>query len=340
MVAAELSGISAPIASQSFVIFRLVNATVCEKELEHEGHDCMSMYRYDCGPGTNTVLEGQIDSINSTELRHISVHLRGPYPTSGDITAELTSSGEFRVAQITPGTYTLQVLDSFGHQIVSQSVEVTHAGTHVSIELPVSDNTPNAGWSVSLATLLHKPKPAAFKACLRAQKYSEARDYQRAAAELQKAVALDPLYAPAHGNLGAQYARLKRLDSAEGELRKAIQLDPATGLYYSDLAWVLADEKQTREAEIAARRAVDLDGVNAMSQLLPGYLLANRPEARAAAVPHLMFAARQIPEAHRILVDTYHMIGNEPQALEETEHYIGCPCRRGFGREVKARTAN
>lgn len=269
-----------------------------------------------------TVLDGRIDSINSAELSHISVHLKGPYPTSGDIIAEVTGAGEFRMAQITPGTYTLQVLDSFGHQIVSQSVEVTHAGTHVSVEMPVSDSTRNTGQSVSLATLLHKPKPAAFKACLRAQKYSEARDYQRAAAELEKAVALDPLYPSAHGNLGAQYARLKRLDSAEGELRKAIQLDPATGIYYSDLAWVLADEKQTREAEIAARRAVDLDGVNATSQLLLGCLLANRPEARAAAVPHLMFAARQIPEAHRILADVYHMLGNELQAREEMEHYM------------------
>ena len=136
-----------------------------------------------------------------------------------------------------------------------------------------------------------------------------------------KAVAFDPLYAPAHGNLGAQYARLARFRSAELELRKAIELDSGTGVYYSDLAWVLANEGQEREAQSQAPRGVDLDAVNPKAHLLLGYLLANHPETRASALSHLIFAAREIPEAHQILAGVYRATGNEILARQEMQRY-------------------
>lgn len=51
------------------------------------------------------------------------MHLKRPYPTSGEITAHVTGAGEFRGSQIIPGTCTLRVLDSFGREIVSRSVQ-------------------------------------------------------------------------------------------------------------------------------------------------------------------------------------------------------------------------
>jgi Tfp pilus assembly protein PilF len=268
-----------------------------------------------------SVLEGQIDLTNSPYSNGMSVHLKGPWPARGDVRTGLESGGAFQFSDVKPGTYTLQVLDESGHEIVSQTVQVSSGGSSVSLSIPEQYRDVASSDRVSVASLLHKPKASAYKACLRAQKFSEAHDYQRAATELEKAVTEDPLFAAAHGNLAAEYARLLRLDDAAFELRRAIELDPGTGLYYSDLAWVMARLSRFPEAETFAQRGVDLNATNAKAQLLLGWLEAKRPEASGSAIPHLVFAGRELPEAHRILADLYHQTGRELLAQEEMRKY-------------------
>lgn len=269
-----------------------------------------------------SAFEGQIDLSNALYTGHLSAHLKGPWPSRSDLRADVGPTGAFQFSAPKAGTYTLQVVDESGREILSQTVEVNSWGGSVSLSMPDQHREVAAAGKVTIASLLHKPKPAAYKSCLRAQKYVAAHDFQSAASELEKAVAADPLYAMAHGNLGAEYARLSQFDDAAFELRRAIELDPATGVYYSNLAWVLAQQSRITEATTLAQRGVQLDPANPESQFILGWLLSKRQETWESAIPHLVFAAREIPAAHRVLADVYHLTGRELLAHEEMRRYV------------------
>jgi len=270
---------------------------------------------------SQSVFEGHVEGGDPETLRGMSVQLSGPGPASTDFRADVDLSGSFHLTGLKPGTYILQLMDCYGHQVVSQTVEVSYTPGSVSVVMPNSYRETSSAGTVSVATLQHKPKAAAFKACMRAQKLSDAKDFTHAALELEKAVSLDPLFAAAHGNLGAEYARLLRFSEAEAQLRKAIALDPATGLYHSDLGWVLFEQGHVPEGQAEAQRGVDLDVTNPRSHMLLGYLLALQPQKRASAIPHLVFAAHQIPDAHRVLAAVYRIEGKENLANQEVQLY-------------------
>lgn len=59
--------------------------------------------------------------------------------------------------------------------------------------------------------------------------------YQEAAREYQKAVALEPNFAPAHNGLGKCYALLNEMQKAEGHFRKVIELAPGMDQGYMNL---------------------------------------------------------------------------------------------------------
>ena len=110
----------------------------------------------------------------------------------------------------------------------------------------------HGGETVSVASLSHRVPTAAQKAYERGTKLSNKGDDLKAAEEFEKAVALDPEYAAAHGDLGVQYIRLGRLKDAEAELRRAIALDPYVSIAHSNLGWVLFQSRNSPEAEQSA----------------------------------------------------------------------------------------
>ena len=269
----------------------------------------------------SAVIRGQIQSDSLVDMERLSIQMQGPIPSHNEYRADVDPSGAFHVRDVTPGTYTLQVVDTSGHELMSRAVQINSASDSLSLSIPQQRKESPGGGAVSVSTLRHKPKKEAYKACLRAEKLSEAHDFAGAAAALEKAAAADPQYAPAFGNLGAQYARLERWKEAEPALRKAIELDPATGVYYSNLAYVMINLKQHDEAEKLALRAVELDGVSAKSQLLLGSLLATEPQNRVSAIRHLEYAARELPEAHRVLARLYTITGRRELAEKEMQKY-------------------
>lgn len=266
------------------------------------------------------ILDGEIAPAAGVDRSWLKVSLEGSSGPS-QYRAQVSSSGDFELDGVDPGEYTLRVFDRFGNEITSQPVEVGSSSAPLMVRLPEwSRDTPPSG-NVSVGELAHKPPSAARKAFARAQKESEAHDYRRAAADLKKAIAADPGFAQAHGNLGIQYARLSRMDEAVAEIRKAIELDPDAGRNYSNLALILLQMHQIPEAETLARRGVDLQRGSAFARMVLGWALANRPEARQAAIPNLEYAARELPEAHRILAELYQSMGQDQLAENETRLY-------------------
>jgi len=137
------------------------------------------------------------------------------------------------------------------------------------------DNTPPpqeraSAETVSAKRLKHRPPKAAREAYTRAARSKNA---QKAAQELERAIALDPDFAEAHCNLGVAYARLNRYPEAAAEFRRAMELVPDEPLPHANLAWVSAVMGQRTEAEAHVRRALQLSPNNAAARLLANRLL-------------------------------------------------------------------
>ena len=102
------------------------------------------------------------------------MYLQGPLPGLNRTHADVSFEGAFHVMALGPGTYMLTVVDPFGTEIVSELVQVNSMSEPVSVSLPeIQRETPAAG-TVSVTRLQHKPKPAAFNAFVRAEKFSDA----------------------------------------------------------------------------------------------------------------------------------------------------------------------
>ena len=155
--------------------------------------------------------------------------------------------------------------------------------------------------SVSVAQLRHKPSRTSRKAVERGASFSRSGDHQRAAEELEKAVASDPAFAEAHCGLGVEYAQLVRYAEAEAELQRSLALDPNSLSGHWGLAVVLYETGDLSGAERSARRALELSKTNVQVHLLLGLVLWGHSESRAEALEHFRYAASSSSEAKELL---------------------------------------
>jgi Flp pilus assembly protein TadD len=175
--------------------------------------------------------------------------------------------------------------------------------------------------TVSAAELRHKLISRAVAAFSRALKLAHSGAWEVGARELEKAVAIDPGFSEAHGNLGVYYFVLRRFEQAAYEFRSAIDLDPATSVYHSNLAVDMLLLQRSEEAEVEAQAAIGLDSANFKAHYVLGFVLARRKETRNEAAEHLLYAAREVPEAHLELAQLFRAEGDDRRAALELDRY-------------------
>ena len=245
-------------------------------------------------------LEGELSTQKPGDLSHLVVRLE----TANHYTAAQTvvnTGGDFRFRHIDLGNYTLVVTDDMGHEITRMLVTILATNPPVRLDLPEPRGAAYPGGIVSVSQLRHRPAPGARKAAVKAQKLSGAGDYQGAAAQLEKAVALDPQYADAYGNLGAQYVRLHQPGRAVAAFRQAVALDPSSAPEEANLALALGLQHQPDEAVRFARRALQIDSTNALAHYVLGCILAADAATKTEAIHHLEVASHDLPAAAKAL---------------------------------------
>lgn len=250
--------------------------------------------------GQTARLEGDVIGMQATDLSHLTVRLAAAGQNIPE-QAVVSVTGSFRFAHLANGNYTLSVVDEAGNEITREQVEVTPANPEIKVELPEDPAGQRPGGAVSVAQLRHKPDRRAVREWIAAGKRSEAGDYRGAAALLEKAVAHDPQFAEAHGNLGAQYVRMNQSARAVPEFERAIALDPASAMFQSNLALALAKTGRLEEAAGWARRSLQVDSTNALGHYVLGCLLLENKATRAEAFRHLEVAAATLPAARTTL---------------------------------------
>jgi tetratricopeptide (TPR) repeat protein len=253
--------------------------------------------------GDIATLKGQIDAMFTQGL---TVQLYDVSRHETLTTSEIKGDGAFEFRGATPGSYLLTVTNERGETVYQNSVSVGEPGMPpLIIHLPESlagsrASQPVAG-AISVRQLQHPPTRKALNAAVQAERFSAARDYSKAAAALEKAVAISPDYADAHTNLGAMYFRLGRYHDSIAETERSIAIAGATAPKLCNLAFAQVLLGSDANALDAARAALKVQPNDPRAHFIVGLVLFLSHGPVDEMRSHLEFAARTLPEAREAL---------------------------------------
>ena len=136
---------------------------------------------------------------------------------------EVASDGGFFARQVPLGDYVARVTTFHGEPIAQQFLTINQHTMSIELRLPARRPSPT-GTTVSARELLHPLPRQAVEAAVAGQRFADSGKFDRAAAELEKAVRISPAFAEAHLGLAVQYLRLGRFAEAAEEALAALNL--------------------------------------------------------------------------------------------------------------------
>lgn len=220
-----------------------------------------------------TSLKGEIHSQRQELLTEYFIALYDVSSNREVDHTEVRFDGAFVFRNVSYGEYQIRITNAFGEVLHQDFVTVGAHTPPVEIRLPGERMERPPSGPVSVTQLQHPPNRKAFGALVAAQRFSEAGQFQKAAAELEKAIRISPEYAEAYTNLAAQHARMGRYTEAIADATRAMELTKPNAVDLSNLAYAQYMLKRYPEAVESARTAVRLDPANDKSQYVLGSLL-------------------------------------------------------------------
>jgi len=165
----------------------------------------------------------------------------------------------------------------------------------------------------------------ALKEMQKSDKALKARDVRGSAEHLEKMVKLAPDLALAHNSLGTRYVVLREYDKALAEFQKAVALQPTYRLAVDNITVTLCVQHRYGEAEPAARQALQIEPEAASSKYLLGSILINEGKPTEEATKLLRSVQDKYPRARMFLAMSLEMHGETGQAAEELREYLKSP---------------
>lgn len=270
------------------------------------------------------VVEGRVEA--KAAMEGFTIELRTLGASTPQSRAEVERDGSFVMRNVEAGSYILALRTFDGDLMLQQGVTIASGQGPIALQLagPAPNRAP-ANAAVSVGVLTHPPLKKALKAAEAAQRFSEAGEHAKAAAELEKAVTISPDFADARNNLGAQYLFLSRFQDAAEQLEASIKIGESS-MAYCNLSLAYSMLGREIEAETAARRAVTLDSSNPRSHLRLGAILADRAATREEAIRELKIAAPHVRSAYALLAHIY-LAGGQRAEAEEALRQAQAPLR-------------
>ncbi len=273
-------------------------------------------------------VQGQVKGIESGDCSSLMIQVSGADHSVLPVTASVNADCSFDSSGVPAGLYSVTVVAlPGGASIYNGWVEVR--GNSGPIELAVPAQTRHArpaSGQVSIARLMHPPSKKAVKLFREADRLSQRGATAAAVQKLKEVLALAPQFGEAHGNLGAEYARLSRFDEALAEFDAARTAGLETSGLYTNLAYVLLAVARSDQAEIAAKRAIALEPSNTRAHYMMGYALLARHAEPAAILDHLSIASQDLPSAILLSAQLLANAGNfESAQVRLREYERRCP---------------
>lgn len=182
---------------------------------------------------------------------------------------------------------------------------------------------PKPGETVSTRELLIPPK--AMKELQHSQSAFLSGDVRASAKYLERALRIYPDYLAARNTLGSRYIELGAYERAAAEFQKAIDLDPRVTQPFNNLSVALFLLQRYPEAEVAARRALDVDPHNPTAQYMLGCVLATEKRNPSEAMELLRQTEVEFPDARLLLAQILLRQGAVNEGESELHEYLKVP---------------
>jgi len=238
--------------------------------------------------------------------------------------AEVNPDGTFEIHCVQPGVYELRLTGVAGALVHQQTVMISAGNPAITIRLNEGSPTsahPSQG-TVSIHQLTHKVPPQARKAFDKGEQAKDKGRHEQAAECFRKATTIDPEYADAFSELGAEESAQGDLPHAVEHFQRAIEIAPDHAVAISNLSIVLAKMRRYEEASVAARRALQyMPGSGRLRFVLATSLLLSKGDSDEV-LSNLERATDEIPRAHLVAARLLMQRGQRTEALQHVESYL------------------
>jgi tetratricopeptide (TPR) repeat protein len=157
------------------------------------------------------------------------------------------------------------------------------------------------------------------------EKANLSEDWAGSATHLEKVLAIDPQYWPAHDKLGRLYVILHEYDRAVEEFKKASASEPLSAKPLNHLSATLFLMGRYSEVESVARATLEVDPAQAETRYILGYALAAQGRFTAETEEQLRLSGSQIPAARLVLASVLSRRGALQEAAAELRAYLEVP---------------
>jgi tetratricopeptide (TPR) repeat protein len=181
-------------------------------------------------------------------------------------------------------------------------------------------SAPKGPGKLSVTELRLRPK--ALHELELSEKANLSGDWRASATHLQKVLAIDPQYWPAHDKLGRLYAILHDYDRAVEEFKKASASEPLSARPLNHLSATLLLMGRYSEVESLARATLAMDPAQTETRYILGCALVAQGRFTAETVEQLRLSVSQIPSARLVLADVLNKRGELSEAEEKLRAYV------------------
>ena len=183
--------------------------------------------------------------------------------------------------------------------------------------------SPHPGNAVPVSQLRIPSK--ALKELERSQKAFQSGDVHTSVEHLQKALHIYPDFVQAHNELGLRFVQLREYQKALAEHETALALDPRNAQTHQQLSFALLLLNRNKEAEDEARQALDLDSQLVASRYVLGRAIVSQGSATPEALDMLRQSEAKFPNASLVLAQVYFNFGQPDQVVASLRHYLRAP---------------
>ena len=251
--------------------------------------------------GEISVFKGEIHSDAPVNFQEYFIELEEINHRGDLFRAELRMAGEFEIRNIPAGEYQLRITNLHGETVQQEVVSVNPSVGVLNLQFNAPRKAPSAPGTISIRQLQHPPDRRAIQSFAAAQRFAASGNTEKAAEELQKAVALSPQFADAYTNLAVQHIRLQRFLEATAEMTRAIAIAGPNPLRLCNLAYAQLNLGRVEDSLASVRSALSMDSSYPQAHLILGSILAGNRRTLPEAIPHLERAAASIPSARAVL---------------------------------------
>jgi tetratricopeptide (TPR) repeat protein len=165
----------------------------------------------------------------------------------------------------------------------------------------------------------------AIKEYERSQKAFRSGDTRTSAEHLQKALLIYPDFIQAHNALGLRFIQFGEYEKALAEHQAALSLDPLSALSHQDISFALLLLNRNKEAEDEARQALNLDSRLVSSRYVLGRAVIAQGRFTSESMDMLRQSEAAFPDASLVLAQIHFTRGQTDQVIADLRHYLRAP---------------